>query len=301
MSLSPLTPRVRRALLYLQGFDKRKIAKASSHPILDCACLDMEDGVALSRKEDARKGIIDALKEVDFGRTERLVRINGFHTGELARNDLAAVLKSPVMPDGIVIPKVEAADDVITVSHELDALGDRANDVRIICMIESTRALLNMKEICTACPERMDAVIFGADDYASDIGATRTKEGTEIDFPRNTMLLHAAAHDVSSIDFVQIDYHDETQLISESEQSFRLGYIGKQVIHPAQIEPVQKAYSPTQEAIAHAAAVVQAYKEHQRQGQGAFDFEGRMIDAPLVKNAQLLLSRARQMGLCSQE
>ena len=303
MSLSTLAPRVRRALLYLQGYDKRKIAKASSHPTLDCACLDMEDGVALSKKEDARKGIIDALAHVDFGRTECLVRINSFDTGTLARRDLDAVIASPVLPDGIVIPKVESATDVLTVSQELDALGDIAQRVRIISMIESPRALLNMNAICSASPERMDAVIFGGDDYASTVGATRTKSGEELEFARNYMLLHAAAHGVQCIDTVQIDFRKDADnlLRKESEHSFRQGYSGKQIIHPAQIDPVQEAYSPTFEAIAHAAAVVQAHVEHQERGEGAFEFEGNMIDAPTVKQFELLLTKARLMGLYNDE
>jgi citrate lyase subunit beta-like protein len=301
MSISSLAPRVRRALLYLQGFDKRKIAKASAHPTLDCACLDMEDGVALSKKEDARKGIIEALTHVDFGRTERLVRINGFETGNLARRDLDAVIASRVLPDGIVIPKVESATDVLTVSQELDALGDIAQRVRIICMIESPKALLNMNAICSASPERMDAVIFGGDDYASSVGATRTKSGEELDFARNYMLLHAAAYGVSCIDVVQIDFRNDTQLREESERSFREGYSGKQIIHPAQIDPVQEAYSPTFEAIAHARAVVQAHVKHQEKGEGAFEFEGKMIDAPTVKQFELLLAKARLMGLYNDE
>lgn len=301
MSLSSLAPRVRRALLYLQGFDKRKIAKASAHATLDCACLDMEDGVALSKKEDARKGIIEALAHVDFGRTERLVRINGFETGDLARRDLDAVIASPVMPDGIVIPKVESAMEVLTVSQELDALGDVAQDVRIVCMIESARALLNMSEICTASPERLDAVIFGGDDYASNVGATRTKSGEEMEFARNYMLLHSAAHGVNSIDMVQIDFRDQEHLRKESEHSSRQGFSGKQIIHPAQIDPVQEAYSPTSEAIAHAAAVVQAHVQHQQRGEGAFEFKGSMIDAPTVKQFELLLAKARLMGLYDDE
>lgn len=297
MSFSSLAPRVRRALLYLQGFDRRKIAKASAHPTLDCACLDMEDGVALSKKEDARKGIIDALFNVDFGRTERLVRINGFETGDLARRDLEAVLASCVLPDGIVIPKVESSTDVLAVSQELDALGDSARDVRIVCMIESARALLNINAICAAAPERMDAVIFGADDYASNVGATRTKSGEEMEFARNYMLLHAAAYGVASIDMVMIDFHDGAHLRTESEKSFRQGFSGKQVIHPLQIDVVQEAYSPTPEAIAHAAAVVRAHDEHQLKGEGAFEFAGSMIDAPTVKQFELLLAKARLMGL----
>lgn len=187
--------------------------------------------------------------------------------------------------------------EVCAVSEQLDSLGDQAMDTRIICMIESARAMLNMNEICSACPERMDAVILGGDDYASDVGATRTKTGEEMEFARNYMLMHAAAHDVASIDIVQIDYRDEKQLRAESLRSFQQGYTGKQVIHPAQIDPVQEAYSPSMDAINHAAAVIKAHEEHQRVGHGAFSFEGLMIDMPTVKQFELLLARARRMGL----
>jgi citrate lyase subunit beta-like protein len=168
-------------------------------------------------------------------------------------------------------------------------------------MIESPKALLNMNAICSASPERMDAVIFGGDDYASSVGATRTKSGEELDFARNYMLLHAAAYGVSCIDVVQIDFRNDTQLREESERSFREGYSGKQIIHPAQIDPVQEAYSPTFEAIAHARAVVQAHVKHQEKGEGAFEFEGKMIDAPTVKQFELLLAKARLMGLYNDE
>ena len=292
-----LTPRVRRALLYLQGFDGKKIAKASSHPTLDCACLDMEDGVGITMKEQAREGIVHALQTVDFGRTERLARINAFDTGDLAMRDLEAVLKSSVLPDGIVIPKVESPEDILTVSERLDALGDRAHDTRIVGMIESARSVLNMSAILAAAPHRFDALIFGADDYASTVGATRTKDGAEVEFARNSVLMQAAAYGVSCIDAVKIDFHDEAQLRKESRLSFELGYVGRQVIHPKQIDPVQEEYSPTSEAIEHAAAVVQANREHQQHGEGAFSYKGIMIDMPTVKQFESLLYRAELMGL----
>ena len=292
-----LAPRIRRALLYLQGFDGKKIAKASSHPTLDCACLDMEDGVGMGRKLDAREGIVHALQTVDFGRTERLARINAFDTGDLALQDLEALMKCPVLPDGIVIPKVESPSDVELVSERLDALGDVANDTRIVAMIESATSVLHMSSILKAAPHRLDCIIFGADDYASTVGATRTREGHEVEFARNWVLLQAAAQGVSCIDAVQIDYHDLELLRTESRQSFELGYIGKQVIHPNQIDPVQEAYSPSSEAIEHAAAVVAANHEHQQHGEGAFTFQGKMIDMPTVKQFENLLYRAELMGL----
>lgn len=176
-----LLPRVRRAFLYLQGFDGKKVAKAAAHPTLDCACLDMEDGVGITMKEQARNGIIHALKTVDFGRTERVVRINAFDApDDLALKDLEAVLKSEVMPDAICIPKCETKEDIQQVSDRLDVLGDVAHNVRIIGMIESASAVLNMKDICSASYHRLDCVIFGGDDYASTVGATRTPSNDEL-------------------------------------------------------------------------------------------------------------------------
>ena len=137
-------PRVRRALLYLQGFAGRKVRKAASHPTLDCACLDMEDGVGVTMKDEARRGVVAALKskELDFGRTERLARINAFDTGDLALRDLEAVTSDvDALPDGIVVPKVESPQDIWTVSERLDALGDVARDVRIVGMIESASSV----------------------------------------------------------------------------------------------------------------------------------------------------------------
>jgi citrate lyase subunit beta-like protein len=213
---------------------------------------------------------------------------------------LEAILSCPVLPKAICIPKVESAADVQRVSERLDALGDVAHDVRIISMIESPMALLHnhMKEICTtASPHRMDCVIFGADDYASAVGAIRTPQGREMDFARQFCLLQAAAYGVDAIDMVQIDYHNLQQLQQESRLSFELGYTGKQVIHPHQIDPVQQAYSPTISAIEEAAMVVQANVEHQEHGEGAFSFHGKMMDAPTVKQFTYLLQRATLMGL----
>lgn len=261
----------------------------------------MEDGVAISMKDQAREGIVHALQTVDFGRTERVARMNSFDTGDVARRDLEALMKSPILPDAICIPKTESAADILQVSDNLDALGDMAKHTRIIGMIESARAVLNMNEICAAAPHRFDCLIFGADDYASTVGAKRTKTSTEVDFARNMILIQAAAHGVSCIDQVLIDYHDEEQLRKESAQSFQLGYIGKQVIHPKQIDPVQESYSPSQEDIEHAAAVVGANKEHQLKGQGAFAFKGKMIDMPTVKQYESVLQAAEMMGLYHRE
>eukprot|EP00523_Entomoneis_sp_CCMP467_P007165 CAMPEP_0168723710 /NCGR_PEP_ID=MMETSP0724-20121128/3257_1 /TAXON_ID=265536 /ORGANISM="Amphiprora sp., Strain CCMP467" /LENGTH=333 /DNA_ID=CAMNT_0008770429 /DNA_START=30 /DNA_END=1031 /DNA_ORIENTATION=- len=312
--INRLAPRARRALLYLQGFDSKKILKAATHPTLDCACLDMEDGVAVNRKQDARHGIVQALSTVDFGRTERVARINSFPpttttttteaddgthddddpSWDWAFQDLEALLHGPVLPDAICIPKTESAHHVRRVSQRLDALGDAAAHVRLIGMIESPTALNALSDICTAAPHRLDMLIVGGDDYASAVGAVRTTEGHELNYLRNACLAQAAAHGVSCIDTVLIDFHNTEQLSKESRRSFELGFVGKQVIHPKQIDPVQEAYSPTPGSIDYASKVVQASRDHQH---GAFAHEGKMIDRPTVKQLENLLQRATLMGL----
>lgn len=257
--------------------------------------------IATKCYSQAREGIIHALQTVDFGRTERVARINSFDTGDLALRDLEALIQCPVLPDAICVPKTESAADIWQVSERLDALGDIAHHTRIIGMIESASAVLNMKDICAAAPHRFDFLIFGADDYASTVGAKRTKASTEVDFARNMILLQAAAHGISCIDQVQINFHDEEQLRKESLQSFQLGYIGKQVIHPKQIDPVQECFSPSLEDIEHAAEVVKANQEHQLKGEGAFSFNGKMIDMPTVKQFESLLQAAEMMGLYQRE
>ena len=158
-----------------------------------------------------------------------------------------------------------------------------------------------MPAICEAAPHRFDCLIFGGDDYASTVGATRTRDGLELDFARNFTLLQASAYGVDCIDVVQIDYRDELQLRRESRESFELGYVGKQVIHPNQIDPAQEEYSPSPESVERAACVVKANEVQQSDGVGAFSYEGKMIDMPTVKQYENLLARAKLMGLYSDD
>ncbi|MDP2976187.1 MAG: aldolase/citrate lyase family protein, partial [Anaerolineales bacterium] len=160
--------RARRALLYMPGDDRHKIEKALTFGV-DCLCLDMEDGVTLNRKDDARHIIARALRELDFGRTEKLARVNPVGSGWEA-DDLAEVL--PAHPAGIVVPKVESLEQLAWVSERIEAAelqyGWGVNSIRMIAQIESARAVLNLKEI--AAHPRLDALIFGAEDFAADIG-----------------------------------------------------------------------------------------------------------------------------------
>ena len=151
--------RARRALLYMPGDDRHKIEKALTLGV-DCACLDMEDGVALNRKAEARRTIAAALRELDFGRSEKLARINAVGSG-LETEDIEAVL--PFRPDGVVVPKVERLEQIQWASEKIEAAelayGWPIHSIRMLVGVETPRAILNLKEI--ASHPRLDALIFG--------------------------------------------------------------------------------------------------------------------------------------------
>ena len=284
----------RRALLYVPGNDRRKIEKALTLGV-DCICLDMEDGVALDRKVEARRVVAAALRELDFGKSEKLARINAVGSG-LEKDDIEAVL--PYHPDGIVIPKIESLEQIQWASGKIEAAelanGWPLNSIRLLVDVETARGILNLKEI--ASHPRLDALIFGAEDFAADIGAIRTPEAWEVFYARSAVVTAAAAYGLGAIDMVTIDFKDIEKVRREAEFGARLGYTGKQIIHPNQVQPVQEAFTPDDEAIAHARRLVEAFEEHQAKGSGAFALDGKMIDMPLVKAAQNVLARAKAAG-----
>ena len=287
--------RVRRALLYMPGDDLRKIQKAATLDV-DCVCLDVEDGVALHRKQAARETIAEALRTVDFGRSERLVRVNSINL-KLETEDLLATIGG--RPDGYVLPKVETAEQIEWLCWRLteaeQARGWPIGSIRVLAIVETAKGIVNLPDICD-CDRRVEALIFGAEDLAGDIGATRTREGQEVFYARSAVVTHAAAFGLQAIDMVYVDFKDTEGLVRESLEGARMGYSGKQVIHPNQVEPVQSAFTPTDEAVAHARRIVEAFETYQAGGAGAFALDGKMVDMPVVKAAQRVLDKARAAG-----
>jgi citrate lyase beta subunit len=287
--------RLRRTQLYIPGDDLHKIQKGTTLNA-DSLILDMEDGVALNRKEVARKTIREALGSLNFGRSERLVRINPINSGQ-AGDDLAAIL--PAKPDGIVIPKVEHAEDVQEVSGRIAELeqsqGWQSNGIRLLVLIETPLGVVNLKEIASS-DERLDALILGQYDLAGSLGATITAEGHEVLYARSALVIHAAAFNLQAIDSVYVDLHDIVGLVRLSERALQMGYSGKQAIHPRQLESISTVFTPSDEAVLQARALVEAYLEHQTNGVGVFAFEGKMVDAPILRVAENVLARAHASG-----
>lgn len=287
--------RARRTLLYMPGDDRRKIKKATTLGV-DSICMDLEDGVAPNRKGEARAGIIEALQTLDFGGAERLVRINPVGSG-LEAEDLAAVL--PAQPDGVVVPKVSSAADLAWVSGEL-AAAERAHgwpegSIRLLALVETARGVVNLAAIAEADP-RLAALIFGAEDLAGDIGAERTPAGWEVFYARSAVVTHAAAAGLQAIDMLFVDFQNTDALQAEARQGVELGFSGKQIIHPNQVEPVLAAFTPTEKQIAAAERIVSAHAAHQAAGTGAFALDGKMVDMPVVRAAERVLARAQAAG-----
>jgi citrate lyase beta subunit len=287
--------RVRRALLFTPGDDLHKIEKAAGLGA-DSVILDLEDGVAVSRKQDARQTIVHALRTLDFGLSERLVRINAVDSG-LEADDLAATL--PAHPDGYVIPKVERAEQVQWVSKQVAETERRegwpTSAIRLLALVETAPGIVNLKDIATS-DIRLDALIFGAEDLVGSIGAIRTGEGWEVFYARSAVVVHAAAFSLQAIDTIYADFQDVNGLTAESERALQMGYTGKMAIHPRQVGPISEVFTPSDDAIASAQRLIEAY---QSSGAGAFALDGKMVDAPMIRAAERVLARARAAGKLS--
>ena len=279
----------------MPGDDRRKIEKATTLGV-DSICMDMEDGVAMNRKAEARAVIAQAMKELDFGTSERCIRINSIGSG-MEKYDLAAALTAN--PDSIVVPKIETAEQVKWVSdhietHELASHKD-IGTVRLLVGVETAKGILNLKEIAEA-DKRLEAIIFGGEDYAASVGAVRTKEAIELLYARQATVTACAANDLQAIDIVFIDFKDPEGLRVEADQAAGFGFSGKQIIHPNQVPVVQEAFTPSDSAIEYAKRILESFESSQKEGKGAYALDGRMIDMPLLKNAQKVLDRAKAAG-----
>jgi citrate lyase subunit beta-like protein len=237
-----------------------------------------------------------AMKDFDFGESERCIRINSIGSG-MESYDLAAALSAD--PDTIVVPKVESADQVKWVSNHIETYETSSShdigSVRLLVGVETAKGILNLREIAEA-DKRLEAIIFGAEDYAASIGAKRTKEAIEVLYARQAVVTACTANDLQAIDMVFIDFRDEAGLRAEAEQGAGFGFSGKQIIHPNQVAVVQEAFTPSDEAIEYAKRIVESFESSQREGKGAYALDGKMIDMPLLKNAQKVLGRARAAG-----
>ena len=287
----------RRALLFMPGDSRRKIEKGAGMAV-DAIIMDLEDGVALNHKMTARESVAQALSEVDFGHSERLVRTNMIIPNWIYNDDIRVTIRAK--PDGYVLPKIETAWQIEHVSMLLSAYEDeygwQRNTIKLIAIIETAKGIVNLKDIVQAAP-RLDALIFGAEDLAGDMGAVRTPQGWEVFYARSAVVTHAKAFGLGAIDTVFIDLQaDSETLIAEAQTALRMGYTGKLAIHPKQVAPIQSVFTPSADEIESAQKLIQAHDQHQADGTGVFEYEGKMIDMPMVRAAMAIIERAKACG-----
>lgn len=286
----------RRSVLFTPGDNERRMLKALTLGA-DTVCFDLEDAVAPENKAAAR----DLVKQVllgspapDGARAERCVRINALDT-DLWRHDLAVALEGK--PDAIMVPKAEDPLAVIRFIQELGQeearLAIPAGHTKVLLIIETALGVLKARECGAECGSRLGALLFGAEDLAADAGLVRSPDSIEVLVPRSLVGLAAASLKVGCLDQVFTNFQDPEGLEKEARFARTLGYTGKMAIHPDQLAPIHKAFTPSVDEVKRAMALL---KEAQNHG-GVFRFEGRMIDQPLVTQAERVVRVAQRAGM----
>jgi citrate lyase subunit beta/citryl-CoA lyase len=285
--------RFRRSRLYLPGNEPKHFLNASLHQP-DGVILDLEDSVAPAEKDVARLLVRNALRAVDFGQCERIVRIN---QGQDGLKDLDVV--APHNVHVVLIPKVETAEQVKMVDERAEKARKDAG-LREPCllmpMIESALGCWNALAIATASPN-VAALTIGLEDYTADLGATRTLEGRESLWARQVIVNAARAAGVTPLDTVFSDVSDMEGLRRAVVEAKGLGFEGKACIHPRQIPVVHEAFAPSPEEIAQATRIVLAYEDAEKKGLGVVALGSKMIDAPVVKRALRTVQVAESLAL----
>jgi citrate lyase subunit beta / citryl-CoA lyase len=288
--------RLRRSRLYVPGSEPKYFINAALHGA-DGIILDLEDSVHPGEKDAARLLVRNALRAVSFLGCERMVRINQLPLG---LEDLEEIV--PESPDLILIPKVEAPNQVIEASQKIEEIKAKHGITRAIWLmpiLESALGIENAHKIANASAQ-IAALTIGLEDYTADLGVAKTAVGTESLFARQRVVNSARAAGIQAIDSVFGDVGDMEGLRVWALNSRALGFEGMGCVHPLQIQVIHQAFAPTQAEIEKALRIVAAYNEAQQKSLGVVSLGSKMIDAPVVQRALKLIERAQTMGLVTQ-
>ncbi|MES9944532.1 MAG: aldolase/citrate lyase family protein [Candidatus Thiodiazotropha sp.] len=288
--------RLRRSLLYVPGNSPSMLQNI---PVFECdvCVIDLEDAVPLAEKDAARALAASFIRRYQSRNKEIYVRINGLDT-PYYHDDLRAIL--PAMPDGVRLPKCESPmaaerlDDLLTEHEEI--LGCEIGTFKIIASIESPGGIMNAERIARA-SDRLVAMGFSAEDYTASLHIDRPKTGEHLLVPRQLLLMACRAAGLQAIDTVWSDTTDMAGLKDECEHIKVLGYDGKSLINPRQIDVVHEVFAPKEDEVDYALQVVDAIVQAREQGTGVVSLAGKMIDAPVVARAVRVLMMAKSLGI----
>jgi malyl-CoA/(S)-citramalyl-CoA lyase len=318
--LSPQKPRLHRSELAVPGSNVRMLEKAPDAGA-DIVMLDLEDAVAPDDKEQARVNIIDALREQDWSKTAVSLRINGLDTHYCYRDIVEVVEEAGQHLDTIMIPKAGCAGDVHLVATLLTQIEDAMRLERrigISVLIETAIGMVNCEEIARACPERMEAMVFGVADYAAsiqspttsigganpdyavltDAGGASERErhwGDQWHYALSRIAVVCRAYGLRPIDGPYGDFNDPEGFIAAARRSAVLGFEGKWAIHPSQIELANEVFTPDDRLVEKTHRIMAAMKDAAAQGKGAVSLDGRLIDAASIRMAERLLAKVQQI------
>lgn len=291
--------RLRRTMMFVPGNNPGMMADAHIYGP-DSIMLDLEDSVSMHEKDTARLLVYNALKTIDYGDTEMVVRINPLNT-PYGKKDIEAVVKAGVHV--VRMPKTETADEVREVEAEIERVEREIGAVgrtRIMAAIESALGVVNAYDIATSSP-RMMGIALGAEDYCANLKTQRSKEGDELRLARETIVVAARAAGIDALDTVYSNLNDMETFRREVEYIKTLGFDGKSIINPRQIEVVNEVFTPTEKDIEKAKAIVAAIKEAEKKGSGVIALNGKMIDRPVVIRAERTITLAKAAGLLTEE
>jgi citrate lyase subunit beta/citryl-CoA lyase len=270
----------------MPGANTRALEKARTLPA-DALIFDLEDAVAPDAKEAARANVVAAANSGTYGRREIVIRANGLATS-WGREDIIAIAGSNA--DAVLVPKLESAADVTAVVELLDEAGARPS-MAIWGMMETPRGILHAEEIASASP-RLACLIMGTNDLVKDLRARHTPMRLPMMVALGVTMLAARASGLAILDGVYNDIQDAEGFRASCEQGLEMGFDGKTLIHPSQVEPCNQVFAPTEADLAMAARIVAAFEQARAAGKGVVTVDGRMIENLHVDQAQRQLALA---------
>ncbi|MCK9328514.1 MAG: aldolase/citrate lyase family protein [Sphaerochaetaceae bacterium] len=288
--------RLRRTMMFMNA-QKPGLIKDAYIYGCDSIMLDLEDAVAENQKDSARFSLYHAMKTIDYGDTEVIVRINGLDTPHWQEDIRVCVACGA---DGIRIAKCESADDVRTVDsavlHAEREFGVEEGRTLLMAALESPKGILNAYEICMA-SDRMFGVAISGGDLRKSLQTKFQTDGIDLVASRGLVVLAARAAGIQCFDTVYTDLDNDEGFMAELKQNKAMGFDGKSLINPKQIRPVHEIFAPTEKEIKQAEKIIKAYKEQSAAGIGVFTVDGKMIDIAFIPGAQRTLELAKACGL----
>jgi citrate lyase subunit beta / citryl-CoA lyase len=285
--------KIRRSLLYVPGDSEKMLQRAAALPA-DLLLLNLEDGVASAKKDEARGNIVLALRSINYGDHETVVRINSLST-EIGLKDLAAVV--PMRPDGICLPKIERAAEMQAASAAILELEIAHNlqpgTIRLHAMIESASGMLHSAEIASASP-RMASLVFGSADFVADMRCMSGEDRIELLLALQLIAASARSAGIDAIDAPCFDIRRADLLRKEAVQARRFGFDGKSALHPGQLAVINEIFDVAAEEIAWAERMIAELDEAERKGKALTTVDGKLIDNPHRAAAERILARKRK-------